>query len=437
MRAPPGRGRPAGPSRDTAPIAGSVRSRASLIAALCLSVSVAYGALFYGFSVLIGDAAAGAEFSTSVLSAAYGGAVLTGGLAAVPVGRLADRHGVRRLIAAGALLGAVGLLGFAAARDGWQVLLCWWALIGPATAMTFYEPAYIAIQQAFAPAARPRAIAVLTLTAGLSGPVFTPLTGALVDGVVWRDATRLLAVPLACAAPLALRFVAVHPAPTRPATDASREPRRAARANLVSLRPAHLLLFTAGAVLGYGAIEAIVVHRVARFEELGFGLGTVTLWAGISGLLTLPGRFALPLLARRMRATTVLAFVLAVLAVSAALMIGGSAYWQLVASFVLFGLVFGAALPLRAVVMGDWTATAVFGRVMGVQAALIALGRAGAPALTGALHDAFDGYGVAVALLAGMLTAASMLVLWSGRRDAARRSPSRSERTRAPASHCP
>jgi MFS family permease len=400
--------------------AASVRSRPSLIAALCLTVSVAYGALFYGFSVLIGDAAAGAEFSTSVLSAAYGGAVLTGGLAAIPVGRLADRHGVRRLVAGGALLGAVGLLGFAAARDGWQVLLVWWVLIGPATAMTFYEPAYVAIQQAFAPEARPRAIAVLTLTAGLSGPVFTPLTGVLVDELGWRDATRLLAAALACAAPLALRFLTVAPASSGPPAAAAGQPRRA-RAGLAWLRPAHLLLFTVGGVLAYGAIEAIVVHRVARFEELGFGLGTVTLWAGISGLLTLPGRFALPLLARRMRATTVLALVLSALAASTALMVGGDAYWQMVSSFVLFGLVFGAALPLRAVVMGDWTATAVFGRVMGVQAALIALGRAGVPALTGALHDGFDGYGPAVALLAGLLAAATVLVLWSGRRDPARR----------------
>jgi MFS family permease len=112
----------------------------------------------------------------------------------------------------------------------------------------------------------------------------------------------------------------------------------------------------------------------------------------------------------------VFAGVLGVLAVSAALMIHGGAYWQMALSFVVFGLVFGSALPLRAVVMNDWTATAVFGTVMGLQAAIIAVGRAGVPALVGAMHDWLDGYTAAMALLCAMLLAAAGLVLVSGRR---------------------
>jgi MFS family permease len=366
---------------------------------------VAYGALYYGFSVLISDSAAGADFSRGLLSSAYGGAVLTGGAAAVPIGRLADRHGVRWLIACGGVLGAVGLAAFAAAARGWQVLAVWWLVLGPASALTFYEPAYVAIQQAFEPAARARAIAVLTLAAGLSGPVFIPATGALVEALGWRDATRVLAAAYLCVVPLALLLVRTRPH----AVDRGHARVRGA------FREPRVRVFTIGAVLAYGAVESIVIHRVARFQELGFSLATVTLWAGISGLITLPGRFVLPLLGHRARATTVFAAVLAVLAASAALMIGGGAYWQMALSFVLFGLVFGSALPLRAVVMGDWTPTATFGAVMGLQAALIALGRATMPAVTGGLHDWFDGYAVPMALLCGLLVAAAALVLISGR----------------------
>ena len=294
------------------------QSRAPLIAALCFVVTVGYGTLFYSFSVLITDPAAGGEFSRGLLSAAYGGAVLTGGLAAIPIGRLADEHGVRRLIAAGALLGAAA---------------CWrsprpqrpgrcWRSGGCCSARrpraTFYEPAYVAIQQAFAPDARALAIATLTLTAGLSGPIFVPATGALVDGLGWRDATRVLAGALACAAPVALLLIPAHRR-GRPA-DGSRK-RRTRRPNLRPFREPRLFIFTAGAVLGYGAIEAIAVHSVARFQELGFGLGTVTFWAGVSGLITLPGRFLLPLLARRVASTLVLGGVLAVIAAATSLMV--------------------------------------------------------------------------------------------------------------------
>jgi MFS family permease len=403
---------------DTPPIQGSPHSRALLIAALCLIVTVAYGALFYGFAVLITEPAAGGEFSRGLLSVAYGGAILTGGLAAIPVGRLADRHGVRGIMAAGALLAAAGLLLFAGATRGWQVLAIWWLVLGPATAMCFYEPAYVAIQQAFTPETRAQAIGALTLAAGLSGPIFTPATGALVDTLGWRETTRVLAAVVACAAPIGLLLITARPTKAAPAPA---QRRRAAlhrlRHHLAPFREPRLLLFTVGAVIAYGAVEAVVVHRIARFQELGFGLGTVTFWGGLSGLITLPGRFLLPVLTKRMPATLVLATVLGVLALATGLMIGGKAYWQMALSFVLFGLVFGAALPLRAIVMGEWTATAVFGTVMGVQAALIAAGRASVPALTGGLRDALGGYTAAMALLAGLLVVAAVLVAWSASRS--------------------
>lgn len=402
---------------------GIRRSEALLIAALCLIVTVAYGALFYGFAVLITEPAAGGEFSRALLSGAYGGAVVTGGVAAIPVGRAADQRGARPLMAAGALLGAVGLLLFSAAQAGWQVLLAWWALIGPATAMCFYEPAYVAIQQAFAPERRPQAIAALTLTAGLSGPIFTPATGELVDALGWRDATRVLAAAMTLAIPVALLVR------TRPHASAERT---VWRPDLAPLRSRRLLLFTVGAVLAYGAVEAVVIHRVARFHELGFDLGTVALWVGVSGLATLPGRFVLPLLAGRLPAALLLSGVIGVIALATALMISGDGYAQMVVSFVLFGIVFGAALPLRAIVMGEWVATAVFGAVMGVQAAAMAFGRAGLPALTGGLHDLLDGYTVAMAALTAILVVAAALFAWCART----RSSAPAERPKAGHGRC-
>jgi len=66
--------------------------------------------------------------------------------------------------------------------------------------------------------------------------------------------------------------------------------------------------------------------------------------------------------------------------------------------------------------MSEWTATAVFGTVMGVQAAMIAVGRAGGPALVGGMHDWLSGYRAAMALVCATLLAAACLVLLSGRR---------------------
>jgi hypothetical protein len=121
------------------------------LAALSATVSVAFGSLLYAFSVLVTDRAAGSDFSTGVLSAAYGGTVLVGGGLAFAVGRVVDARGVRLVMGAGSVVGAAGLVGLSASTSDWQVLAASWLLIGPAGAMTFYEPAFVAVDQWFEP----------------------------------------------------------------------------------------------------------------------------------------------------------------------------------------------------------------------------------------------------------------------------------------------
>lgn len=160
-------------------------SRTRIVLWLALLTAVAYGAITYGFSVLVTVEAAGAAFSQTLLGAAFGGAMLTSGVAAPAVGRHSDRHGVRGVVAFGGVLGAAGLAVFSMARHPALVLIAWWGLIGPAAAMTFYEPVYAAIERWFEPADRNRAIGVVTLVAGLSGPVSIPLTQFGVAQLGW------------------------------------------------------------------------------------------------------------------------------------------------------------------------------------------------------------------------------------------------------------
>ena len=390
-----------------APLAPS-RTRA-LIAGLAATVAVAYGAAFYAYSVLITKEAAGAVFSTTVLSWAFGGAVLTGGAAAVPVGRVADRHGIRGVVALGSVLGCAGLVGFAMSQHAWQVLLSWWVILGPATAMTFYEPTYVAIDQWVPEDRRPRAIASLTLLAGLSGPVFIPATSALVSAFGWRTTAALLGAGLAAVGVLvALLLIPRGAPPGRSSHDRSGGRRRG-----VAPDP-RFVVFTAAAFFAYGAFEAVVVHRVARFEDAGFAVSSISLWAAFSGILSFPGRFLLPSLAERVRPTTVLAGVLAAMAGASAFAIRATRLWEVVAHFCLFGLVLGAALPLRAVVMTSWYSGGGFGAIMGVQAAVIAVARASGPALTGVLKDR-AGYGVAMLVLTSALGVAVVLTVASER----------------------
>jgi MFS family permease len=382
------------------------REPALLVWGLGATVIVGFGALLYGFSVLVTDQAAGAEFSTTVLSGAFGGAVLTGGLAGIFVGRWADRRGVRSIVAIGSVATLVGMAGFAWARDPWQVLAVWWLVLGPAGAMVLYDPAFVALDQWFPRAERIRGIAALTFLGGLSGPIYLPASSALVRALGWRPAALILGGAVA-AVGLLTALVAIPPG--RPVAEAE--------INGVAPPLRHLfvnrrfILFTAASFLVYGALEAVLVHRVARFEESGFPVASVAAWAALAGILSFPGRYLLPRLAIRVPGTRLFALTLVVMAASLGLAVRGSATWEMVGHFLAFGLVFGSVIPLRAVVMSDWFSGAAFGRVMGAQMAGIAVFRAIAPTVTGALRDAQDSYMVPMALLTSSVAVAAVLML--------------------------
>ena len=400
-----------GATRDRTSV-GTELSRAryrAMVGGLALSVSVAYGTLFYGFSVLITEGAAGSEFSTTVLAAGFGGSILTSAVCAPAIGRIADRRGVRGIIVAGAVLGGVGLAAFAAAQQPWHVLVVWWAILGPATAMTFYEPAYVCIDQWCPDVQRATAIGVLTLFAGLSGPVSIATTTWLVEQMGWRDATAWLAAALvAVLVPVAL--VAV---PRRPPAALGTVIPPVRRHDVVRSR--RFVLFTAGCVLVYGAFEAMILHQIARFEVAGFALSTVSRWAVIAGIISLPGRFLLPRLGGTRNAAALLAGVAVLLSLATALAIGPSTDAELAGYFLLSGVVVGAALPLRAVAMAKWCSGPSFGWIMGVQAAWIGLARAAGPVVTGVARQ-HDGDGIAMAAMSVAFLAGAVLVLGSERR---------------------
>jgi MFS family permease len=379
-----------------------------VIVPLGLTVMTAFGVIFYGFSVYLTDEAAGAEFSNSVLSLSYAGAILIGGLLAFPVGKLADRRGVRLIVLTGAISGWLGLTLFSLARDNWQVLLATWLFIGPATAMTFYEPAFVVVDRFFDHDRRPGALAMLMVLGGLAGALFIPGTERLIAAMGWRPATRALgALLLVVGVSTALLAI----------------PRQRIRASLPlaagrtheRLWEPRLVLFTVAILLTFGSLQSVILHRVARFEEAGFAVASVAAWAGLASLLSLPGRSLAPFLARRFNPAHVLAVFIGLTALSVSLMVDGTENWQLAGHFVVFGLAFGALIPLRAIVMSSWYSGERYGEIMGAQWSVVTVLAATFPALVGLAHDTVAGYSLPMAGVATLLAAAAAITLISDR----------------------
>lgn len=376
--------------------------RWSWTVALGSSVALAYGSIFYAFSVLVTEDAAGGDFSTTTLSAAYGSFVFVSGALAALVGHLADRIGIRPLVAAGMAVGAGGMALLGRADAPWHTILVAAVLLGPAGALTFYETAFIAVDRWFGGPHRTRALAAVTFLGGIAGPIFLPVTGFLIDRLGWRGTTLVLASVLASGS-----VVAALGLPAR--SDA----RRHDASTPVVRRLANdrrFVLFTLSTVLVFGGVQTVFFHRVAVFTEVGFPLATVTAWAAASSLLSLPGRWVAPHLAGRVGARRV--YVAAVLSTGAAAAFGiHPTGWTMAAHFAFFGIAFGALLPMRALVMAGWYSGPAYGRILGTQWTVAAVTGSLAPAAAGWLRDVTGSYGwplaVTTVILCGAAAAAA------------------------------
>jgi MFS family permease len=373
------------------------------VIALGSLVAVAYGTLFYATSILITEEAAGSVFSKTTLSSAYGASVLVSGLLAYWVGRSADRRGIRHLSAIGTVLGSSGLLVLAGAQQPWHVAAAFVAFVGPAGALTFYEPAFVFADQWFGARHRARSVAALTLIGGIAGPVFLPVTGLLVTNMGWRTTAAILAGVFFAAG---VATVVTLPSGRPPVAAVGSEAPPPHRAH----RSWQFVLYTIAVMLMFGALQAIFLHRIAIFEEAGQAITTVAPWAAASSLISLPGRFGAPYLARRQGAARVQVGGLVLLAAAVLIAVSPGPYWQMSLHFLLFGACFGAVFPLRAYLMSEWFSGPSYGRLMGAQWGLASVAGALGPALAGVIHDRSGDYGPVMIGTAAVLVASAALV---------------------------
>lgn len=381
-----------------------------------MSVVVAFGCVLYGFSVYATDEAAGAVFSTSLLSVAYAGAVIASGLSSVPVGRYLDRHGVNRIIVAGGFLVASGLWLFSQATSPWMVIVAWWLLVGPGTAALYYEPTFVAINQWVPDEQRPKALGWLTVIGGLAGAIFIPLLERLTAWLGWRNA-----VTLAAAIVLAVSLVAgLMLLPKGRGPYAIRASLPGALSGL--LRDRVFVWYTAAMILAFVSLQGVIVHRLDVFSEAGFSLALVAAWAGGASLISLPGRYAGPVVGDRTSLVGAMVAVLGLMAASTALAASPGSLFAMIAHFAVFGLAFGAVTPLRALMMNRWYAGDRFGTVMGIQHTVTLLAGSVGPLIVGIGRDASGGYAAPLYVITGLIVAAAICVIAAG--SAHRRTPS-------------
>src|SRR5215210_7951136 len=147
---------------------------------------------FYALTLYLRTLTDEEGFSVSSVSGATALFFVVSGLTGVYVGRFIARRDPRPIIAAGACLGALALLGVGMVNELWQVYVCY-AVFGAGFAGTSLVPSSTLVTRWFH---RRRSVALSVSSTGLSvgGILLTPAVSALIDHLGFEAASRWLAL---------------------------------------------------------------------------------------------------------------------------------------------------------------------------------------------------------------------------------------------------
>ncbi len=381
-----------------------------MLAALALTQTIGYGVLYYAFAVVLNPIATDLRTSTAAVTGALTLAVLTTATAAVPVGRWLDRHSGRALMTAGSVLGAGAVAAWSQVHSIVELYLVF-AVIGAASAMVLYEPAFAVIVARVPPYRRSSALLAVTIVAGFASSIFFPLTGVLVARLGWRVTLLVLAalfgaitIPLhACALP-------AGSAPHAPA-DAPADTPAAASGRPAALRDPGFWLLTAAFTAHTGAVAVMSVHLVAYLVRLGHPPGFAATVAGALGALSVTGRVTTTGLSRRWSISAVTAVIFILQAIAVALLPAvGSSHAGALTCVVVFGLGFGVGTIARPAILADRYGAAGYAGIAGMVALPATLAKAAAPLAAAMLATSIGGYAIVMAATAIACAAAGGLL---------------------------
>lgn len=370
------------------------------VVGLSIDQLVAWGVLYYSYSVLSVPIARDLGVATSTVAAAFSGSLLVSALLAPRVGRLLDRRGARSVLLYGAVIGPVALGGVAIVKQELPLLLAF-AGLGVAQALSLYEPAFRAVVDWF-PAAeqRSKALLVLTAIAGFASTAFLPLTAALLDEFGWRPTVLMLAT-LTAAVTLTIRLVLPRAARGALTGGPASQPFRDGA-------PEMTRLLSGGFALQSFAATGATICLVWQFVERGETLAAAASIVGLVGASQVPGRLLLSPLSSVVPTHIRLPLLLIVqgIALVALAVLSGPA---LMVAVIAFGAAAGVMTLERATVVVESFGPESFGAANGQLASGALFARAAAPFAVELLHGVVS-YAVVLGWLAICLLVGSAIV---------------------------
>jgi MFS family permease len=384
--------------------AADPRLRRALVA-LCVTEVASWGILYYTLPVAAQDITATEGWSHGAVFTAFSAGLLLSAVVGAPAGRLLDRHGPRRVMTLGSVVGVLGLLLLAYAPN-LPIFFAAWLVIGLAQSATLYPPAFAAVTRWYGDA-RTWPLTAVTLFGGLASTVFAPVTDVLVGGLGWRDAYLALALVLAVVTVPLHALLLTPPWPGHTTTIPAAGRRRVVR---LVIRGRRFVSLQVSVTLMGLAMYAVTLNLIPLLTDRGFGHAAAAVVFGLVGAGQVLGRIAFAVLpagsSPHVRTVAIGASAVLCLAVLAVLP-GPEA--ALVVVSVLTGAVRGAYTLLQATAVSDRWGTRYFGSLNGAFTVPITASIALAPAIGALATDVLGSHTAATLWFAG-LAAVGLLI---------------------------
>lgn len=257
------------------------------------------------------------------------------------VGGLADRFGAGRVIAMGAVLYAVGVVGMANAITPVELILTGGVLVGLGMAGAGIAVVYGVVSRSVTPENRTYAVALVS-TIGALGPMVLPsVSQAVIGAAGWFFALLATAVIVVLVAVLARLFKYAEDVITDEPDMSLREVLSAARKN-----SGYLLLVAGFFVCGFHVVF-IGTHLPGYIDTQGLSAGVGAVALTVIGFGNIVGTYIAGESSKKYRQKNLLSFIyLARAALIAALMILPTTQWTIYAFAGLFGLFWLSTVPL-------------------------------------------------------------------------------------------
>jgi MFS family permease len=234
--------------------------------ALAIAQLVAWGAVYYAFSLFVVPMEQELGWTRASTNAALSLGLLVSGLVAYPVGKWIDHGHGRAVLTAGSLLASIMLVLWSQATSLVTLFVAWVGL-GVAMAATLYDPVFAILTRNYPHSFRTK-ITLVTLVAGFASTVFIPLTQGLIDYLGWRHALLSLAA-INCCVCLPIHLTALRDRATSVASTLSKAGIRAENSESVR-RALRTPVFWALAICFttyYATFAALTFHLVPLMAE--------------------------------------------------------------------------------------------------------------------------------------------------------------------------